>query len=277
MSYLSLGYLTLSADPAETVTAAAEAGFPSVGIRITGRRKADPGPDIIGNLANIKEIRRRADDGGIRLSNVSAYHIWDDLTHDDMDRLLETLVGLGAPIVVTNKYIPNDQQFLDLIVPFAEKARKVGIRLAIEFMKYSEAKTIAHSVEIAEKSGQSNIGILIDPLHLDRSGATNADVAAVPPERIAFAQLCDAMKRSDNPSIETLAGEARSARLEPGKGEFDLYGFLDALPREIEMEYEVPRADHVDLPLVERTKHAYGAFRAYMDEYAASRGFTYHW
>lgn len=276
-SHLTLGYLTLSADPAETISAAAAAGFRSVGIRITGRRKADAYPQVIGNRGAIREIRRRLDDTGIRLSNVSAYHFYDDVSHDDLARVAETVAELGAEIIVSNKYMAEDQKFLDLLVPYAQAVDTAGIRLAIEFMKYSGAKSIGESLELAESSGQANVGLLIDPLHLDRSGATNAQVAAIAPERIVFAQLCDAIKRHDDPTLETLASEARTARLEPGKGEFDLYGFLDALPRNVEIEYEVPRADQLDLPLTERARLAYGTFRTYLDAYAAARGFSYEW
>lgn len=277
MSRLTLGYLTLSADPAETVTAAAAAGFPTVGIRITGRRKADDYPKVIGNRVAIADIRRRAEDGGVRLSNVSAYHFYDDVTHDDLARVVETVAELGAGIIVSNKYVSEDEKFLDVLVPYAQAAQKAGIRLAIEFMKYSEAKTIHKALELAERSGQANVGMLIDPLHMDRAGATNVDVAAIPPERIVFVQLCDALKRRDDPTLEMLASEARTARLEPGKGEIDLYGFLDALPRDVEIEYEVPRADHAGLPLERRAALAYQAFRDYLDAYAASRGFSYDW
>jgi sugar phosphate isomerase/epimerase len=246
MSQLTLGYLTLSADPAETVTAAASAGFPAVGIRITGRRKADDYPKVIGNRAAIADIRRRAEDGGVRLSNVSAYHFYEDVTHDDLARVVETVAELGAGIIVSNKYVPEDEKFLDLLVPYAQAAQKAGIRLAIEFMKYSEAKTIHKALELAERSGQANVGMLIDPLHMDRAGATNVDVAAIPPERIVFVQLCDALKRRGDPTLEMLASEA-------------------------------PRADHAGLPLERRAALAYQVFRDYLDTYAASRGFSYDW
>lgn len=71
--------------------------------------------------------------------------------------------------------------------------------------------------------------------------------------------------------------EARTARLGPGEGELDLYGFLDALPRDVEIEYEVPHPADQNLPPLEKAQRAYATFRSYLDGYAASRGFAYDW
>jgi sugar phosphate isomerase/epimerase len=40
--------------------------------------------------------------------------------------------------------------------------------------------------------GESGGGIIIDPLHLQRSGGTPADVRSLDPKLIAYCQLCDA-------------------------------------------------------------------------------------
>ena len=271
MSYLTLGYLTLDSPPADTVTAAAEAGFKSVGIRITGRRIADPFTKVIGNPPMIKEIRRRVADSGIHLSNISAYHFYPDVQWSDLQRVLETTAELGAKIVVSNTYMA-DEGFLDLFTRYAEAAQKYGIRLAIEFMKYSEAKSIEQAARLVEKSGQPNAGFLIDPLHLDRSGGTADKIKKIEPKQIVFVQLCDAMKRPGDVPIAELMKEARTARLPPGKGNLPLYDFLDALPQGTEVEYEVPMPEHAGLPLKERAKIAFDTFQTYMREYTRKQG-----
>ncbi len=272
MQHLTLGYLTLDAPPADTVTAAAEAGFKSVGIRITGRRLSDPYTQVVGNPATVREIKKRIDDSGIRLSNTSAYHFYPDVTLEHLKPIVDITAELGAKIIVANSYIADEAKFLDVFGPYTDMAGKHGIRLAIEFMKYSEAKTMEGAQRLVEKSGRDNAGFLIDPLHLNRSGGTPEAIKKVDPKRIIFVQLCDAMKRHDNPDLPALMKEARTARLVPGKGELPLYEFLDELPKDTEIEYEVPRPDTAHLPLTERAKIAYGDFMNYLKGYAARKG-----
>ena len=171
-----------------------------------------------------------------------------------------------------NTYIADQSKFLDLFTRYAEAAQKFRIRLAIEFMKYSEAKSMEQAARLVEQSGQPNAGFLIDPLHLDRSGGTSAAIKKIDPKRIIFVQLCDARKRAGDVSIQDLMKEARTARLPPGDGELPLYDFLDALAPGTEIEYEVPMPQHAGLPLTQRAKVAAEKFRTYMDEYARKRG-----
>jgi sugar phosphate isomerase/epimerase len=269
---LTLGYLTLNAPPADTITAAAEAGFKSVGIRITGRRLADPYTQVVGNPEMIREIRKRVADGDIQLSNISAYHFYPDVTWDHIKGVVETTAELGAKIIVANTYIADEARFLDLFSRYCEAANTHGIRLAIEFMRYSACKTIEQAARLVEKSGHPNAGFLIDPLHLNRSGGTPEAIKKIDPKRIVFVQLCDAMLRKDNPTDQDLMAEARTARLRPGSGELPLHDFLDALPQDVEIEYEVPRPEEVNLPLRERAEIAAKAFYPYLEKYRASSG-----
>lgn len=125
--------------------------------------------------------------------------------------------------------------------------------------------------------GQSNAGILVDALHLERSGGTVAAIGKVHPKRIVLAQLCDAKKRRTAPSMEDLITEARTERLAPGDGDLQLFDFLDALPDEVEIEYEVPRPEEVRLPLEARAKIAADKFRRYMAGYARTRRPSAKW
>jgi sugar phosphate isomerase/epimerase len=272
MQYFTLGYLTLNSPPVETITAAAEGGFKSVGIRISGRRIFDPYTQVIGNPSMIKEIKYRIDDSGLRLSNVIGYYILPDVEWSYLQSVVETTAELGSKIIVAVNYIPIDAKLIDLFGRYCELAGRYGIRVAVEFMIYSEAKTLELAKQMVDGSGQPNAGYLIDPLHLYRSGGTPDAIKKVDPKRIILAQLCDAKKRMSNPSNEELVLEARTERLAPGDGELPLYDFLDALPPDTEIEYEVPRPEHLGLSLAERARIAANRFQAYVAEYARKRG-----
>ena len=268
MTIRSLGYLTLDCGPLETIDAAAAAGFRSVGIRITGRRIADPFTPVLGHPAVVRQIRQRLDDTGIRLSNVSAYHFFPDVTNTHLQQVMDTVAELGADIVVANSYDPTESAFIDKLGSYCGMARAHGIKVAVEFMRYSAVKTLFDTSRIIGKVSTDNLGMLVDALHLDRSGGTPADVAAVDPRHIVFAQLCDA-KAMAGPMTETeLRHEARTGRLFPGDGSLPLGAFLNALPPGIEIEYEVPRPDLGQLNHTERAKVALSVFEHYMHAHA---------
>lgn len=278
MQHLTLGYLTLNAGPLETIDAAAAAGFKSVGIRITNRRVGHPYfADVVGNDAMIREIRARTEGHGLRLSNISAYHLFPDVTLDDMKKVIDTTVALGSRILVAHSYMPIDDRLIDFFARYTEYAAQADVRIAVEFMRYTYAKTLDQLTDWLDRAGQSNAGYLLDPLHFDRAGGSVEDIRKIDPKRIVFVQLCDARSRSDNPTEEQLLEEARNERLPPGQGDLSLHAYLDALPEDVEIEYEVPQPSHMSLSVDERARRAATDFHGYLARYAAGRGRTDPW
>lgn len=272
MQHFTLGYLTLNAPPETVIDAAAAAGFRSVGIRITGRRVAEPYADVLGNGSAIRDLRRRLANGGLRLSNVTAYHLFPDVDLDRMKAVVDTTAELGAGILLAHSYVPVEGRMLELFSAYAAHAAQAGIRIACEFMRYSEVPTLAATTRWLDLAAAPNAGYLIDPLHLDRSGGSAADIAQVDPARIVFVQICDARRRKGDATKDELREEARNQRLAPGEGDLPLYDFLDALPRDIEIEYEVPRPVDAGLPPDEVARRAAHDFHRFIAGYAKARG-----
>lgn len=265
MPIMTLGYLTLDAMPADTIGAAHAAGFSSVGIRITGRRVKDPYQPVVGNAPLIRDLRARLDGTGMRLSNVSAYHFHPDVEFHHLVPVLETVAALGSDTVVASSYVPVDARFIDLFDRYCETAAALGIRVAVEFMRYSALRSVDDVLALASRLRSSNVGFLIDSLHLARSGGSPGDLARLDAERIYFAQICDAGEKHGLIGNDELIDEARNGRLAPGQGSLPLHAFLDALPEGTEIEYEVPQSKHRHLPLEERARLAARDFRTFLD------------
>ena len=271
---MTLAHLVLSTTANETVDAAAAAGFGAVGVRICARRPGDPysGTPIVGDAAAAKALRARAADRGIRLSNVSAYQFYPDVTWEQVAPVVEAAQALGAPIIVANGFDPDLQRFTGLFARYCEAARAAGIRVALEFLPYSGVRNLDAAMRVVMQSGADNAGVLLDALHLERSGGTPRDIARVPADRIVFAQLCDARRLVGPRSDEALLQEARTARLPAGEGELPLFDFLDALPPALEIEYEVARADLADRSPLEKALAAHADAARFMQRYEARRG-----
>jgi sugar phosphate isomerase/epimerase len=263
MNYVTLGYTTVYASPSETIDAARAAGFDSVGIRITGRRPDDPDIGLVGHKTAIREFRNKLDDLGLRLSNVSTYHFHPELHVADLLPVLDATAELGASFMVASSYDPHEERYVEKLARCSEAAARLGIRVSLEFIPYSAAKTIGQARDLVKRTGQSNAGILVDSLHLDRSGGTPADIVAVEPELIHFAQICDACAERPS-SAEALRAEAIGGRLYPADGVLPLHEFLDALPPGTEIECELPNAALGLVSVDERARRAGTALREFL-------------
>jgi sugar phosphate isomerase/epimerase len=270
MGHLTLGWLTLFDVPAaDVVTAAAAGGFESVGLRITGRRLSDSDYPVAGHPSQIREIRRRLTDEGVRLSNTSIYHLYPEITLDHLQPAIEATAELGAKIIVVTCMDPDEARWTAFIAACCEQAGKFGLKLALEFVPYSHARTLAQGCRVVRNAQQPNFGLLIDALHLARSGGTPGDLLNIDSGLIVFAQLCDAAP--EKPPGMDLATEARTGRLYPGDGGLPLHAFLDALPEDIEIEVEMPRVDLVDMASSERAARAGEATRRFLADYQLNR------
>jgi hypothetical protein len=114
-------------------------------------------------------------------------------------------------------------------------------------------------------AAQPNAGVLIDALHLSRSGGTPADIGRLDPASLAYCQICDA--RAVRPPQNELRTEAREGRLFPGEGALPLRELLDALPEGIPLGVEAPCMQYANLPPVERGRLCGAATRAFIERY----------
>jgi sugar phosphate isomerase/epimerase len=90
-------------------------------------------------------------------------------------------------------------------------------------------------------ANRPNAGILIDMLHMGRSGSSTEELRRLPREWFQFAHVCDA-EREVPPTMERILRTARDERLFPGEGTIDVRGILSCLPQGIPCSLEIPRS-----------------------------------
>ena len=91
--------------------------------------------------------------------------------------------------------------------------------------------------------GRPDFRLLIDTMHLVRSGSGPADLAALDPDLIGYVQLSDVPLV---PTIPDYMEEACFERMVPGTGELPLLEHTRALPRHVVMGLEVPLRSQAD-------------------------------
>jgi sugar phosphate isomerase/epimerase len=266
MQALTFGYLS-AADlaPLEVIRAAARAGFASVGVRISGRKPGDGFlPDVIGDATATNAIRTCLGDSGMRLSSISTYHLYPDIGLNDLIPVIETAAALGAEYIVAASYEPDQSRMADLMRKYSRRAAESGIKIAFETVSYSAAPTLESACALMDAVNEPNFGLLLDPLHIARGGSTFAKIAQIDPQKIFFAQLCDAS--AAKPDGVDLATEAKSMRLYPGEGALPLREFLSFLPAGLEIEAELPIWADRHLSGGERAKIAHQKSAAYLSQ-----------
>jgi sugar phosphate isomerase/epimerase len=104
-------------------------------------------------------------------------------------------------------------------------------------------------------------GILIDNLHLSRSGGSVAQLAALDPARFPYLQIADAPAQVPTEPM-ALLDEAINGRLLPGQGALPIDELLAAVPH-VPLSFEVRSRDLRDgfTDPVERARHLLHAVR----------------
>jgi sugar phosphate isomerase/epimerase len=256
---LSISHLTvLDAAPPELVTAAAGAGFDAVGIRVwpAGDEPAYP---MLGDTPMMRETIARLAGTGTHVLDVEVLRLRPDSRMDDALRILDAGVRLQARGVLVICNDPEEDRLVQRFAAVCEAAGERRLKACLEFMIFSSVKTIADAERVLNRAAHPAGAILVDALHLQRSGGTPADVSTVTPERLPYAQLCDGPFQPILPDSAVALTEARTGRLFPGDGELPLTELLGALPARASLAVEAPVADLAGRTVGERTRLAHAA------------------
>jgi sugar phosphate isomerase/epimerase len=262
---LAAAHLTaLELAPPQWVRAAARAGFAAVGLRLHPAAAGGVAyMSSVGNEAH-RELRDTLAGEGIAVHDVEFIPVVPELDPASFSALFEAAASLGARCVSVSGDDPNFARLAATLADMAERARQFGLRIDLEFMRWRHVGSLAQAREVIARARQPNLALVVDALHLSRSGGTPQDIAALPSELIGFAQLCDAPAALPD-SDESAIREARTNRLAPGDGALPLDALLRALPTQVALSVEMPM---LSLPLEARIDLAYRATRHVVDRAA---------
>lgn len=260
---LSLAHLTLiDASPIELIDAAAAAGFGHVGLRVIAREPRPTWMPVAGNVQMEREIKRRLAATGTRVLDLEVFWLTPDFQVADHGPALALGGELGARCIVVICDDPDRNRSIDNFARLCEAARPFALRPALEFIPYTQVTTLALAVDMLRAADAANAGLLLDILHLSRSGGSPGDLIHVAPESIDFAHVCDAPAAIPQ-TVSQLRHEAREDRMYPGEGALPIDAFLSALPANTPIALEAPNPRHAHLPFAERARLAHASLRRF--------------
>jgi sugar phosphate isomerase/epimerase len=264
---LALAVLSLRGRAAEAiVAAAATAGFDAVTLRLLDPRSGDHG-HLVGDPTARRALRRRMDGEGVALLDVEVARLRPDTETNTLVPALEAAAELGARHVVTLCEDPDEERFLVNLLHLDQLCSERDLACVLEFMPFSECRSFEDAVRVVQRAravGAIGVGVLVDPLHLRRSGGDPEQVAsyaAAAPELFPYLQLCDAPSAAPAGGLAEVRHEAVTSRLLPGDGELPLLALLDALPAGVPLSVETPVRALEMLDDVTRASAAFDACR----------------
>ena len=217
--------------PLETIRAAEEGAFDAVGLWVE--------PDQW-SAAVLRDVRNALAGSGLELLDVEVIWLKPDSDLDQHRRCIDIGAQLGAKNVLCVSSDPDLAATASSLARLCTHAEGSGMRVALEFGVFTEIKTIHMARSVLEQVAHPLGALLIDPIHLDRSGGTAADIAAVPPHWLPYAQFCDApAERPDLQNFDAVIHDALDLRRQAGDGALPLRAIVDALPAGIPLSIEL--------------------------------------
>jgi sugar phosphate isomerase/epimerase len=241
----SLAYLTSAPmAPPEALLLAHKLGYQAIGVRIAPAATGGDFSPLAEDPALLRETVTRIKDTGVPVFDVEIVRLGADFRIERFQTLLETAGKLGARAILVAGDDPDEKRLAESYATFCDAAAPFGLTADLEFMPWTaipDARTALRIVTIADRP---NACILVDALHAARSTTTLADIAAIPRNRLSYAQLCDAPGEIPG-TTEGVIHTARCARLLPGEGGIDLVGIARQLPDELPLSLEIPNDERL--------------------------------
>ena len=260
MPLLSLAHFTvIDADPITLVDVAAAAGFDAVGLRIVPPPGAAKIVEVVGDVPLQRQIKQRLAMTGIQLLDVEAVWLMPGMELAAIGPVLDTGAELGSANLLVCGDDPEWSRMVANLGKLAEMAQQRGLRPMVEFLPYTTIRNLAESHALLTEAGVKGGGILVDAIHLSRSGGRPADIARYDPALFPYYHLCDAS--ATPPPADGLRAEARGGRLYPGEGELWLPDFVSAFAPGTAAAIEAPSSRHAAAPPIERARLAAASCR----------------
>jgi sugar phosphate isomerase/epimerase len=193
------------------------------------------------SLRDDRELRRALlaalRERNVAISVAAGFSLKRDADVRDLAADMDLAAELGARQVGTVGMDPDIARAHDQLAVLTEMACARGMQVVLDYAPHQAINTLAGACEALRHTGSADALLSLDAMHVFRAGGAIADVAALDPALIGYAQLCDVPRRALQ---DDYGREASFERLVPGEGELPLAEFVAVLPRTVLIGVEVP-------------------------------------
>jgi sugar phosphate isomerase/epimerase len=217
--------------PVETIHAAAAGGFDAVGLWV------EPEQWTAQTTIDCRNALRNT---GLELLDVEVIWLKPDSDMAAHKAVIDIGAELGAKNVLCVASDPDMGANAARLAELCHHAEGPGMRVALEFGIFTEVKNLQQAIAMLDSVAHPLRALLIDPIHVDRSGTTAGEIAAVARELLPYAQFCDAPTRRPDPdNFDAIITDAIDLREQCGAGGLPLKAMYDALPANVPLSVEL--------------------------------------
>ena len=224
-------------DPIVVVEAAAAAEFTGCGVWFDAETWE---PKTTKALANAFKA------SGLTPLEIEVIMVGEDFDLDSSNRVFEAGGEIGCTESIIACTDADHSRFADMFGRIVEQASTHEINACLEFLPIFSVGTLGQALAVLEVNKAPNAKLLLDPIHVQRSGATIEQLSEIDPDLISFAQFCDGL--IDLPGLGDLDDKARWVALRDdavdgrscaGEGELPLQQFVATLPHGLPLSMEL--------------------------------------
>jgi sugar phosphate isomerase/epimerase len=159
----------------------------------------------------------------------------------ELDSGHQLIVDVGGRLGADHVLVVSDEPDADKLAPalrqISDWCAPYQLKPMLEFLRITAVTSLAQASELLDATGQHSFGILLDTLHLARSGELH-DLPTLQLERHPYIQLCDGLVACAD-DRNSLLEDALDLRCAPGEGQLPLQNLLRVLPQQTPLSMEV--------------------------------------
>jgi len=227
--------------PEQVVYAAAEAGFNAVGIWCD-----------LDNWTNERtdKVSKALTETGITALDIEVVWFQPGEAIDTHNRFVDIAKAIGARNILCVSSETDINETKKRFKHLCQLTQGSDIRVVLEFLAITEINSLAKALEVVNDVAHPAGGILIDTLHLQRTGSCVQDIAELAQTKsgspghsktrlLPYLQLCDASETLEDKSPEGILGDALFLRKLLGEGQLPLEDILQAVDANMPLSLEI--------------------------------------
>ena len=216
--------------PEDVVYAAAEAGFNAVGIWCDLETWTNE------RTANVKSALTET---GITALDLEVVWFKPGESTDTHNRFVDIAKTIGAKNILCVSSETDINRTKERFRHICQLTEGSDIRVVLEFLAITEIDTLEKALEVINDVNHPAGGVLIDALHLQRTGSCARDVADIDPNLLPYIQLCDASEALADESFDGVLEDAIFLRKLPGQGQLPLDDLLKVVEANTPLSLEI--------------------------------------
>lgn len=190
-----------------------------------------------------REVMAAMADGDVILSVLAGFSIKAQVDVRDLAPDMDLAAALGVRMLGTVGMEPDIPRAHDQLAFLTQMASERGMQVVLDYAPHHPIRTLEAALAALRHVAKPQARLSLDAMHFFRTGGVASDLAALDPQLIGYAQVCDVPRVAPHADY---AREATFERLIPGEGELPLADFVAALPHDVLIGVEVPSLAEVE-------------------------------